>query len=348
MDLNTLNRYYEEGWLIKQTHPELPLTIWNYSQSTQFERKWDEITLQCRGLVTDDEGNVVARPFRKFFNIEEGRHNSTKDFRVYEKMDGSLIIAFYYNDEFVVASRGSFTSDQAEAARLIFDKLKTIPLPREYTYMFEFTAPWNRIVVDYGRGERLTLLGIQNTETGEELPMGMVVEVLNSFYPALEKPFLEVKEYDNVDDYSVLKNLVKDNQEGFVIHFSNGDRCKIKGEEYIRLHGIMTNASTTSVWEVLKNQDSMEQYLQEVPDEFYEKIKTYKQSLEDEYWEIASKVKSIFNTIYEDGMSAREFSTEVRYLDKAYQGLLWSQFNVKMINYSETIWNHIRPEFRKL
>ena len=27
MNLNTLNKYYEEGWLIKQTHPTLPLTI---------------------------------------------------------------------------------------------------------------------------------------------------------------------------------------------------------------------------------------------------------------------------------------------------------------------------------
>lgn len=29
MNLEILNRYYEEGWLIKQNHPELPLTILN-------------------------------------------------------------------------------------------------------------------------------------------------------------------------------------------------------------------------------------------------------------------------------------------------------------------------------
>jgi tRNA splicing ligase len=122
--LETLNKYYEDGWLIKQTHPTLPLTIWNYSQTTQYEGKWDEVTLQCRGLVTDTDGNVVARPFKKFFNMEEGKHTPTSEFDVYEKMDGSLIIVFWYDGGWVVASRGSFTSEQAVAAsKIFFDKL---------------------------------------------------------------------------------------------------------------------------------------------------------------------------------------------------------------------------------
>ena len=60
-----LNKYYEEGLVYKQVHPRLPLTIWNYSEKVQYQNLWDDITLQTRGLVTDDKGNVVARPFRK-------------------------------------------------------------------------------------------------------------------------------------------------------------------------------------------------------------------------------------------------------------------------------------------
>jgi len=74
MNLETLHRYYEDGLLYNQTHPTLPLTIWNYTEKVQYEGLWDEVTLQCRGLVTDDNGNIVARPFKKFFNIEEGKH----------------------------------------------------------------------------------------------------------------------------------------------------------------------------------------------------------------------------------------------------------------------------------
>ena len=69
--LEILEKYYKNGLLHRQLHPTLPLTIWNYSPKVQYEKLWDEITTQCRGLVTDSEGNVVARPFRKFFNYEE-------------------------------------------------------------------------------------------------------------------------------------------------------------------------------------------------------------------------------------------------------------------------------------
>ena len=75
MDLKLLHKYESEGLLFSQKHPSLPLTIWNYSDKVQYEGLWDETLLQCRGLVTDDEGNVVARPFKKFFNMEEGKHN---------------------------------------------------------------------------------------------------------------------------------------------------------------------------------------------------------------------------------------------------------------------------------
>ena len=64
--LDILNRYYDEGLLTKQTHPHpaFPLTIWNYTERVQYEGLWDNITLMCRGLVTDNYGNIVARPFR--------------------------------------------------------------------------------------------------------------------------------------------------------------------------------------------------------------------------------------------------------------------------------------------
>ena len=99
--LQTLEKYHKDGLLHKQIHPTLDLTIWNYSPKVQYERLWDDITLQCRGLVTNSKGDVVARPFKKFFNYEEHKPEDipNEDFVVYEKMDGSLGILFYYEEE---------------------------------------------------------------------------------------------------------------------------------------------------------------------------------------------------------------------------------------------------------
>lgn len=343
MNLETLNRYYDEGWLIKQTHPTLPLTIWNYSQNTQYEGKWDEITLQCRGLVTwSDQDEVVARPFRKFFNIEEGKHTPTKEFDVYEKMDGSLIIAFYMWGEWVVASRGSFTSDQAMAAKKLLDEMNTHSLSIGATYLFELTAPWNRIVVDYGEKENLTLLGAIDTDSGTEAPYTSLEFIASQLGCDV------VKKYDGVSDYSKLKGMIADNAEGFVVRFSNGDRMKIKGEEYLRLHKIMTNVSTTSIWEVLSSGGSMEELLKDVPDEFYDKIKEYETFLIDTFWLYEANAKSLFKAIYKEGMTAARFSGFVSKQPKWIQSLLWAQFNIKMQNYSDIIWKQLRPDFHKL
>jgi len=80
--LTTLEKYYENGLLHKQTHPNLDLTIWNYSPKVQYERLWDEITIQCRGLVTNSKGDIVARPFKKFFNYEEHKPEEIPNFQV--------------------------------------------------------------------------------------------------------------------------------------------------------------------------------------------------------------------------------------------------------------------------
>jgi len=135
--LEKLNEYFEKGLVYKQVHPTLPLTIWNYTEKVQYEGLWDEITLQTRGLVTDDEGNVVARPFKKFFNLEEGKFEPTEKFEVWEKMDGSLLIVFWYEGKWIVATRGSFTSDQAIKGIELLKKYNTDIMFRHLTYCFE-------------------------------------------------------------------------------------------------------------------------------------------------------------------------------------------------------------------
>jgi len=278
MFLEKLHKYLEEGLVMKQIHPTLPLTIWNYTPKTQYDNLWDEVTLMCRGLVTDNGGNIVARPFKKFFNIEEGKHISTKEFEVFEKMDGSLGIMFKYNGLMVCATRGSFTSEQSVWMNKFADEYNYQNIIVDgFTYLFELIFPQNRIVVDYGNQERMVLLGIIKTESGEEVPYD---DIFFDGWDVVEK-------YDGVKDYTTLKNMVKNNHEGFVVRFSNGDRMKVKGEEYIRLHKIMTNISTTSVWEILSNGGKIEDFLNNVPDEFYEKIKNYVGELKYSFYQIS-------------------------------------------------------------
>jgi RNA ligase len=137
--LEILNRYYEEGLLLKQTHPVYDLTIWNYSPKVQYEKLWDDITIQCRGLVTNSKNEIIARPFKKFFNYEEHKPEDlpNEEFEVYEKMDGSLGILFHYENEWILATRGSFTSEQSIKGTEMLKKYPLEKLDVNNTYLFE-------------------------------------------------------------------------------------------------------------------------------------------------------------------------------------------------------------------
>ena len=340
--LEKLNKYYEDGLLYKQVHPSLPLTIWNYTEKVQYENLWDEVTLMCRGLVTDDTGDIVATPFQKFFNIEEGKFEPTEKFEVYEKMDGSLGIVFWYRGQWVVATRGSFTSDQANKAREILRKYNTDIMFRHLTFCFEIIYPENRIVLDYGDDEKLVLLGTfdkNGKETDSEIWSQWGFDV--------------VKKYDGINDYKELKQMVKNDQEGFVVKFSNGDRVKVKGVEYLRLHKIMTNVTTTGIWEYLRNGEDVMELLKDVPDEFYKKIETYIKDLRYSYFQISEDSGKRFDYMmygkYNDKepiTDRKEFAEWVFTQPKHMSGILFRMFDKK--DYSEIIWNLIRPEFKKL
>jgi len=346
--LEKLNEYFEKGLVYKQVHPTLPLTIWNYTEKVQYEGLWDEITLQTRGLVTDDEGNVVARPFKKFFNIEEKKFTATEEFEVYEKMDGSLGILFFYEGKWIVATRGSFTSDQAvKAQEILKSKYIVESIPKGYTTLFEIIFPENHIVVDYGDEESLVVLGMTSRMSGKEMDYDSLLNVHN------ESGMSVVKKYDGINDYKQLKEMVKNDQEGFVVKFSNGDRVKVKGVEYLRLHKIMANLSTTAVWEVLSNGGDMENLLKDVPDEFYKKIKTYVQDLKYGFFQISERAGKLHDGFrygkYGDRDSEptkKEFAEFVFNQDKVLQPVMFSMWDRKP--YDHIIWRIIKPAFKKL
>jgi len=340
MTKDTLDKYVEEGWLISQVHPTLPLTIYNYSQSTQYEAKWDEVTLSCRGLVFDEAGNQVSHPFKKFFNIEENRHTPTNDFEIYEKVDGSLITVFNYNGEWVVSSRGSFTSDQAIAAQKLFNGLKnTEALEATATFLFELVAPWNRIVVDYGEVEELILLGARtSTYEGSWQELYEVSKVLDCKV---------AKRYD-FKDYTEIQKLNWENHEGFIVRFSNGDRCKIKFADYVKLHQVLTNCSSYDIWENLKTFGKLpEEMLKDVPDEFYNWVHGMEGKLRKEFKYVENLHMAHLSSTLRYGLDRKEFALRVQGLEGVNHGLIFAMYNNKAEKVTELIWKMIKPAYEK-
>lgn len=338
--LQQLENYSQNGLLQKQTHPKFDLTIWNYSPKVQYERLWDEITIQCRGLVTNSKGDIVARPFKKFFNYEEHKPEElpNEDFVVYEKMDGSLGILFNYQDEWILATRGSFTSPQSIKGKEILDKKYDVSsLRKTRTYLFEIIYPENRIVVDYGNEEKLVLLGVIDTESGEEIPDSAI-------FFMQEQGFEIVTIYKTWGEgYDLLQEEISKDREGYVIRFKNGFRMKIKGDEYKRLHKIITNISNRDIWEYLKDNKPMDEILDKVPDEFYNWVRETARDLTVRFENINKDYSEIYENLKSRNLDRKEFA--IRAKQYRHSNILFNMLDGR--EHTKNIWKIIYPNYSK-
>lgn len=264
INIKELREYEKNGLLRSQTHPEAPYIIWNYTQKCQVESAWDSITKMCRGLITDEEGYVKARPFDKFFNRDEHDKEGmplipNEPYTLWDKLDGSLGILYLMPDGRPrLATRGSFTSEQAIKGTEMLQKVigkKSIQFTQGYTPMFEIIYPTNRIVVDYGKEEKLVYLGSRHIVSGR---------VVTPKALPLPYNFESAKQYD----MSQLYAEPRDNAEGYVLHYRNGMMVKIKFEEYVRLHRLVTGVNKRRIWDILRSGDDIKDLLDHVPEEF--------------------------------------------------------------------------------
>ena len=362
ISLEILNQYHGQGLLYKQVHPTLPLTIWNYTEKVQYEGLWDEVTTSCRGLITDNVGKIVVQPFKKFFNYEElvgkGVIPEKGDYvYVQEKMDGSLGILFNYDGEWIMATRGSFTSEQAVMGlEIVKEKYFLDSWMQEYAYLLEIIYPENRIVVNYGV-EKVTFLSAVlngtykwNSTDDTELHWSTSLMIFKS-NGIHESDVVKTEQHFKFSDelYKSLKEKNETNKEGFVLRFQPGNfRMKIKFEEYVRLHKIMTNLSTTAVWEVLSNGGNMDELLKDVPDEFYDKIKEYEDELKFMFNSLSNDYgihfRDIQNMMDKVGGDRKNFANVAK--QYKYPSLLFGMLDGKDV--SPIIWKIVKPEFKKL
>lgn len=275
MQLAVLQKYVKAKKLRRADHPEYRLSIWNYTDQVQFKKQWDDVTRVCRGLVTDDTGAIVARAFPKFFNFEEVE-TPTGPYEVFEKIDGSLGILFYYATakEWLFASRGSFTSPQAEKGReiLLREHANVLcALDKNLSYLFEIVYPENRIVVDYGATEDLVYLS-SYTVDGTERPQREAVTALG---------FVVATACVNAT-LVALKARDTTNAEGFVVRYATGERLKIKFDTYFRTHKQISSLSVKEVYKWIRRGDSEAQIYAEVPDECHEWLRNVLAAIEDD------------------------------------------------------------------
>jgi RNA ligase len=256
-----------------RNHPVYPYTLLTYTQRAVWEGVWNEATVNSRGLIYNHEtGHIVARPFRKFFNYNQPgapEDSLTTPVVVTDKMDGSLGILTPApgGGEWFLATKGSFLSEQAEHATLVWERQYAARFTPTagYTYLFEIVYPLNRIVVNYGNTDNLILIGCVNNITGRSVPLNAMPDL----WPGLVAETLPA---NTLGDALTLPPRV--NAEGVVIWNPATDtRVKLKQQDYIKLHKLLTGVTPNKVWETLAAGEQVETVLETAPDEFHGWVK---------------------------------------------------------------------------
>ena len=343
LDVQKLADLIKDGYIREGSHWESPdLRILNYSVKTVYEKVWCLETSLCRGLIfnaaTDE---IVARPWAKFFNY--GEHpDSVLDLgapaEVTDKMDGSLGILYRRpdNTKLSIATRGAFDSGQARrATRQLEQHLGNwSPLPG-YTYLFEVVFPENRIVLDYGDRDGLVLLGGVETETGR------------AHGPQFDPrwPGERTTIFPSRTLAEALAMPPRSNAEGLVVRCADGKMVKLKQEDYLRLHKLISGLSNKAVWEYLSTHDgTFHELLEDVPDEFHSWVRETAEGLLTEFRAFEATAMAAFDEVIQSlptGASRKEFALKAVEQTKVHPGLLFARVEGRSI--SPAIWKAIRP-----
>lgn len=268
--------YKDQGLVSVGYHPDYPnLAIFNYTEQVTFTKAWDWVTRVCRGLIVDlATKTVVALPFPKFFNASEQfaprvRMEAPYDVRL--KMDGSFGIGFEYANQWHVATRGSFVSDQAKHAtaqlRSQRNTMNTEKMNPAITYLSEIIYPENRVVVSYLDTDALCLLGGFNRETGEEYDLDDLAASVDATWVPPRYSF------DSLDAGMAWAKGLPGTMEGIVLRYvDTNERMKAKGDEYCRIHKMVSRITPLGVYDVIVSGDDLEDVRRGIPEEFIEEF----------------------------------------------------------------------------
>lgn len=233
----------------------------------------DPLVQQCRGLILDESKNwnIVARPFDKFFNLGEPNAATVKwPCQVQEKLDGSLVVMYFYDGLWRVGTSGTPDAmgpvgavGAASAYTFgglfwwVFNVLK-MERPDErwknWTFMFELMTRYNRVVCSYGEN-RITFLGARGADAeGEELSPDEFPCKSHGWKSAKSFPLKTIG--DILNTFRDMKPL---EQEGYVLCDADFNRVKIKHPGYVALHHLKGNGfNQKRILEVVRSGETKE------------------------------------------------------------------------------------------
>lgn len=275
------------------------------------------IRRECRGLIFGKDGRVIARRYHKFFNVNERNEtlikkiDVSKPHYVLEKLDGSMITPIPVDGGIRWGTKMGVTDIALPVEEFVMANQNYIRfakecIERDYTPIFEWCSPKQRIVIDHGE-DKLILTAIRCNHTGVYYDYDAMLK----WAAAYNIPIVQVfdSQIDNLDSF--INSLSKrEDIEGVVIRFKDGHMVKIKTEWYVRIHkakDLITREHDVCRQILENNIDDAKAFL---PEEDQKRITDYEHALiEQIHWEV-DKLHSYIHNLHVQKIARKDFAIE--------------------------------------
>lgn len=265
------------------------------------------VARECRGIKFDSKGNIIARPFHKFFNLNETDETKfenqdwSKPFVVMNKWDGSMIHPALVNGEFVFMTRKGVTDVALQAMKECeYDKDKMIDMLKDgFTPIYEYISPNNKIVIHYPE-PKLIPINCRYMTTGQYLSNRQPDQFTNKKWH-IDELLTSVKTASDI--------------EGIVIQSFNPPRfIKFKADDYVALHRVLDETAHEKRVLALIMDDKLDDVLPLVTPDRAEHLKKYARIVNKE---LSRKAEFIIKYIEKrEKLSQKDFAIEVQQMFK--------------------------------
>jgi len=269
---------------------------------------WTAHNLHLRSSIWNSQGELISASYPKFFNLEEKPNITPFDGNltncsIVDKVDGSALIFSRYKGQQILRTRGNIDAyNMPNGDDLIYFEQYILPkIPKDDTlnasYIFEWTSPRNRIVVDYGNQPRFQLTNIIS-HTDYSLTSQNELDTL-AFERKYDRPMRIRFECNSIE---LLINDIKGwkNSEGICLYYNNDQNIrKIKSTWYLKCHAMKSQCNMKTMLELYD--------VYERPDK-----KTFHERFDKEFdFEISTIAKPLINQLYEAETKTKESRNEV-------------------------------------
>lgn len=272
----------EQGLVVKKTYKEgkyKGLSILKYHRQVFFKNLWhlDDRLLECRGIVVDEEDNIIVRPFKKVFNLFENGAGESLNYTDYVdfviKLNGFMAcVTVTEKYGTIVSTTGSLDSPYVELAKEWIDldsfQYEDTAIPNTYTFEVCDNEKDPHIIEE---DDGATLIGVREVHSGD-LFTEDACDVIADLY-GFKRPYHFAGMVGKV-----LESMPHRFKEGYMLRSKDSEGaviCKMKFPYYL---------SKKALQRCGKNKANM----------MFDNPSEFKKKLDEEFYDIFDKILETF------------------------------------------------------